>query len=131
MFGGNRFRSMDLFNVEGMPLLLDVCAKTLETLRLYPDDPRGEDFSPKYVRSLAENLAAGSSLHRFDLSRNQSLRALQATASASSDSPDAASSMFSRPSHPLCASTSWSFIEIVTPTIYYRCGAGTGLICAN
>ena len=27
-----------------MRLLLDACAETLETLRLYPNDPRSEEF---------------------------------------------------------------------------------------
>jgi len=43
-FGGLRFRSMDLFEVECVRLLLYECRKTLETLRLYPTDPYGEEF---------------------------------------------------------------------------------------
>jgi len=42
LFGGIRFSSMDLLDVDGMPLLLGACAETLETLLLYPSDPRGE-----------------------------------------------------------------------------------------
>ena len=42
LFGGLRFRKMDLFDVDGMPLLLDACVKTLETLGLYPTDPHCE-----------------------------------------------------------------------------------------
>ena len=42
LFGGIRFRHMDLYNVNGTRLLLDACAQTLETLRLYPTDPRGK-----------------------------------------------------------------------------------------
>ena len=38
---------MDLFFVHGMRLLLDACAETLETLRLYPNDPRGEELFPE------------------------------------------------------------------------------------
>ena len=34
LFGGLRFRSMDLYCVDGMQLLLGACAETLETLRL-------------------------------------------------------------------------------------------------
>jgi len=45
LFGGLRFCYMDLCNVDGMQLLLDTCAKTLETLRLHPADHRGEGFS--------------------------------------------------------------------------------------
>jgi len=44
-FGGLRFRRMDLFRANCVRLLLDTCAETLETLRLYPTDPYGEDFS--------------------------------------------------------------------------------------
>ena len=46
-FGGLRFRYMDLFRVKCVPLLLDACAETLETLRLYPTDPYGEEFLEK------------------------------------------------------------------------------------
>ena len=42
LFRGIRFRHMDLFYVQGMRFLLDACAETLETLRLYPTDPLGE-----------------------------------------------------------------------------------------
>jgi len=45
LFGGLRFCYMDLCNVDGMRLLLDACANTLEKLRLHPADPRGEGFS--------------------------------------------------------------------------------------
>ena len=38
LFGGLRFRQMDLFGVKCVRLLLDACAETLETLRLYPTD---------------------------------------------------------------------------------------------
>ena len=37
-FGGMRFTSMNLRHVRGMQLLLEACAGTLETLRIYPDD---------------------------------------------------------------------------------------------
>ena len=51
LFGGIRFHYMDLFCVYGVRLLLDASADTLEILRLYPHDPRGERLSPKYVNS--------------------------------------------------------------------------------
>jgi len=47
LFEGIRFHYMDLFNVNGMGLLMDACAETLETLRVYPTDPRGEQLSLK------------------------------------------------------------------------------------
>ena len=37
-FGGMRFTSMDLLVVQGMQLLVEACAGTLETLRICPDD---------------------------------------------------------------------------------------------
>ena len=49
LFGGIRFCYMDLFCVHGVWLLLAACAETLETLRLYPHDPRGERPSLKGV----------------------------------------------------------------------------------
>jgi hypothetical protein len=76
-FGGIRFHYMDLFHVDGMRLLLDSCAETLETLRLYPADPRGKEISLNSMRVLAEFFAAISSLRDFDLSRNKSLQALE------------------------------------------------------
>jgi len=47
LFGGLRFRSMDLYMVTCVRLLLDGCGKTLETLRLYPSDPYSETFFPQ------------------------------------------------------------------------------------
>ena len=44
LFGGIRFRHMDLYKVDGVSLLLGACAETLETLRLYPTD-HGEEAS--------------------------------------------------------------------------------------
>ena len=56
LFGGLRFRYMDLFDVDGMRLLLDACAKTLETLRLYPGDPHGKKVSLNSVQGFTDNL---------------------------------------------------------------------------
>ena len=79
-FGGIRFRHMDLSNVDGTRLLLGACAETLETLRLYPSDPRGKELSPDRVGVLADNFTVKSSLRDFDLSRSKSLRTLQVAA---------------------------------------------------
>ena len=81
LFGGVRFRHMDLCNVGGMRLLLDTCAKTMETLRLDPSDSRGEGVSPEGVRVLTNNFVATSFLRDFDLSRNKSFRVLEIPAS--------------------------------------------------
>ena len=51
LFGGMKFRYMVLFNVVEMRLLLDACAKTLQSVMLYPSDPRGEQL-PLYLRKL-------------------------------------------------------------------------------
>ena len=42
LFGGIRFRYMDIFGVRETRLLLGACARTLETLRLHLNDPCGE-----------------------------------------------------------------------------------------
>ena len=47
LFGGLRFRYMDLFRVKCVRLLLGACADSLERLRLYPADPYGEEFLKK------------------------------------------------------------------------------------
>ena len=46
LFGGLRFRYLDLFGVKCAQLLFDACAETLETLRLYSFDIYGE-WSPE------------------------------------------------------------------------------------
>ena len=45
LFGGLRFRHLDLFEVSCSQLLLNECAETLETLRLYLTDTHGENFA--------------------------------------------------------------------------------------
>ena len=45
LFGGIRFRHMNLRAVNGTRLLLGACAKTLETLRLNPFDTGGGNFT--------------------------------------------------------------------------------------
>ena len=46
LFGGLRFHSMDLYYVDGTQFLLDACAETLETLRLFQN---GEWFPPRGI----------------------------------------------------------------------------------
>ena len=45
LFGGIRFRHMNLCNANGIRLLLGACAGTLETLRLNPFDTGGGNFT--------------------------------------------------------------------------------------
>ena len=78
MFGGIRFRHMELYNVDGMRLLLDASAKTLETLRLCPWDPHGKEAHLTSTQVLTNTLSAEFSPN-FDLSQNTSLRALEVT----------------------------------------------------
>ena len=40
LFGRVRFRHMDLYDVDAAQLLIDTCAETLETLRMYPPNLR-------------------------------------------------------------------------------------------
>jgi hypothetical protein len=44
LFGGLRFRQMDLFGVMCVQLLLNECSETLETLRLYATDACRKEF---------------------------------------------------------------------------------------
>ena len=57
MFGGIRFRSMHLFRVGRMLLLLDVCAETLETIRFHPADPCREQLYQRILRFETNNPA--------------------------------------------------------------------------
>ena len=41
LFGGIRFRYMNLFNVDGLRILLDASVESLEYLVLNPADPGG------------------------------------------------------------------------------------------
>ena len=111
LLGGIRFRHMDICNVDGMRLLLDTCAKTLETLRLHPTDPRGGGISLKGVRAPANAFVARSFLQDFDLSRNKSLRILEITASSIANRKPG---FFT---HVLSTITSPAFLEVV---ILYR-----------
>ena len=77
LFGGIRFRYMHLLNVAGMQLLLGACAETLETLRLYPTDPRGKGLSLNGFQVLTDDFTGASSIQDFDLSRNRILRTLE------------------------------------------------------
>ena len=77
LFGGIRFRYMHLFDVVGMQLLLGACAETLETLRLYPTDPRGKEHSLNGFQMLTDGFTGASSIRDFDLSRNRILRTLE------------------------------------------------------
>ena len=77
LFGGIKFRYMDHYDVDGTRLLLNACAETLESLRLYPADPRGRGLALISVHVWADSFAAISSLWDFDLSRNKSLQTLE------------------------------------------------------
>ena len=77
LFGGIGFYAMDLFDVNETRLLLRACAKTLSSLRLYPNDPLGERLHLKPVQVRANDLIARSALLDFDLSLNKSLSQLE------------------------------------------------------
>jgi len=114
LFGGFRFRWMGLFDADGVPLLLNACAKTLRTLRLYPIGSLGERVSPKDVYISTNDSAVSSSLRDFDLSRIESLVTLQIGAShtgytSTTDSLDATSSFLK---YTLSTITSPAFVEV-------------------
>ena len=83
LFGGLRFHQMDLFEVKCLPLLLEKCAETLESLRLYPTDPYGDVlfFKGEEVDSTWLSVEKGFGF-RFDLSQNKALRTLETTATS-------------------------------------------------
>jgi hypothetical protein len=93
LFGGLRFRRMDLFGVNCVPLLLDACAKTLETLRFYPTDGWGEEFfNRRKKRTQVSDFVVSDPafVRHFDLSRNKSLRTLETTADSIDSAGNAA-----------------------------------------
>ena len=114
LFGGLRFRQMDLSNVYGISFLLNACANTLETLRLDPVDSDSESFSPKAIHTSTD----GSQVSyypthplNFDLSPSKSLRTLQIQAlSPSPGSLDVFSNFLN---HALSAITSPGLFQVV------------------
>jgi len=75
LFGGVRFRRMELVHMGGTQLMLGACADTLEALLLDAADICGEQLSSDDRRVPAHDFTDRS--HRdFDLSRNGSLRRL-------------------------------------------------------
>jgi hypothetical protein len=80
LFGGIRFCYLDIYDVEATQLLLDACANTLETLRLYSGDPRGKQLSQTCVQALANNFTGAFHFRDFNLSRIKLLRTLEITA---------------------------------------------------
>ena len=71
LFGGIRFHYMNLFDVSKPRLPLSACAETLETLRLDPTDPQGEQLRLEAMRFSANGFTAGSSLLGLDISWNK------------------------------------------------------------
>jgi len=118
LFGGIRFRYMDLFKVDGMQLLLDACAETLETLRLYPTDRHGEDLVLNSMWVATDDFTAFSSLRDFSLSQNASLRTLEVGAqylyARRTSSPSTAASLLT---YALSTTTSPIFSKVTT---FYR-----------
>ena len=135
LFGGIRFRGMDLFNVDGMPLLLGACAKTLETLRLYPDDPHGEFFfrnAPNLQLKVSQldypfraSIYHGTS--RFgNYGSRRGLWIVRRVVNHRTR-PLISSSMCSRPSHPLHSPSSLSFTGTTTSVVCNWRGTRTHL----
>ena len=116
LFGGIRFRRMDLYQVLGPQLWINACAETLETLRFYPTC---EQPSQRGLRVRANGFAAELALLNFDLSRHKLLRTLEVPVwclrgAFRSESPHIASNLLK---HVLSTITSPVFFEIV---VVYR-----------
>jgi len=120
LFGGIRFRHVDICNVDGTRLLLEACAKSLESLRLYPTDSHGKELSLSRVGMFADKWTAQFLLGDFDLSQNKSLRSLQVAAS-SIDGKLMFGSLYQAPTdlltYALSTITSPVFSEV---TVFYR-----------
>jgi hypothetical protein len=82
LFGGVRFRHMNLSRMGGTQLLLYACADTLETLHLDATEICGEKHSPNDVQVLANDFTGSNSHLDLDLSRNKFLRELKIEASS-------------------------------------------------
>lgn len=68
LFGGLRFRHMNLEGVKCTRLLLEACAKTLETLRLNPTDTCNQEFIQNgEVYPLHSNLSKNTSLRTLEI----------------------------------------------------------------
>jgi len=80
LFGGIRFRYMNIGDVGEARPLLGACAGTLETLRLRPDGLYGKRLYPKHAPSPANDPTVMYSPLDFDLSRNKALRTLEVRA---------------------------------------------------
>ena len=77
LFGGVRFRHMDLCSVGGAQLLLYSCADALETFQLSASDLCGGTLSPEGVRVSTNDFTGRGSSRICDLSQNKSLRELK------------------------------------------------------
>ena len=82
LFGGIRFRYINLFNVDGPRILLGAWAETLEYLVFNPIDPWGGRLFLKGVRVLTNSSTVVSSLLDLNLSRHKYLRTLGILASS-------------------------------------------------
>ena len=82
LFGGIRFSHMILFDVDGVRLLLDAGAESLECVKFFPFNSQGEQYFLGVTQVPVNSFAARSSPRDFDLSRNKSLRRLQVPASS-------------------------------------------------
>ena len=115
VFGGVRFRHMDLYYVDGISLLLGACAETLETLRFYPTDGCSKQLRLNGMEALANDFTAWPYFRNFGLSQNKSLRTLEVTA-ASVDRALAGGSLnhiSSLLKHILSTITSPAFFEVM------------------
>ena len=119
LFGGFRFRHMDLFGVDGngTRLLLDAGAKTLESVMLHPSDPHSEQLPLNGTQVQANDFTARYSIRNFDLSRNESLRTLKIPASPIDHPLGDVSHTGTFLKHILSTITSPSFSEVV---VLYR-----------
>ena len=80
LFGGMKFRVMDLSGTDETRFLLRSCAKTLQVLRLHQIRGSGEQLRQNDVRFQANDSIASTHFADFDLSWNKSLQVLEVPA---------------------------------------------------
>ena len=80
LFGGMKFRAVDLSYANEARFLLRSCAKTLQVLKLHQINSFGEQLRPNDVRFQANDSIAATYFADFDLSWNKSLQVLEVPA---------------------------------------------------
>jgi len=126
LFGGIRFHSLDLSNVEGVWLWIDACAETLEILRLYPDGERPPLKGVQVLTISQLGPPSQASICRgtgcFGRSSSERRRVSSISFTMGPGLSHRTPCTYSRPSYPPHPSRSLSFIGTTTSAVYNPMG---------